>query len=161
MIAQYCETDHRKWDRNRNNFMLAINSSHESTGFSPAFLIFGREIRILMPRSVTPEQHSHRMTKLQKTSELFKLNLSRAFQTQKKHYDLRSRNWSCHVGDRVMKREHPLSSVVKGFAAKLALKFSGPYKVTKVISPVVFTLKKDATGRLYKNIHVKVIKLAY
>ena len=32
-----------------------------------------------------------------------------------------------------MKREHPLSSAVKGFAAKLAPKFSGSYQVTKVL----------------------------
>ncbi|KAH1016972.1 hypothetical protein HUJ05_007713 [Dendroctonus ponderosae] len=43
MIAQFGDENHRKWDTNLSKHVFAINSSrHDSTGFSPAFLNFGR-----------------------------------------------------------------------------------------------------------------------
>lgn len=171
MIAQYCETDHRKWDQYLSDFQLAVNSSrHESTGFSPAFLNFGRELHL--PNSLyqqdtavpeAPEDnrispsHTDRFTRLTEIYQLVRVNLARAFSTQSHHYNLRRRDWQCHLGDLVMKRENPLSSAPKNFAAKLAPKFSGPYTVCRILSPVVYDLK-DASGRKLNRIHIKDLK---
>jgi Integrase core domain. len=47
MIAQFCEQDHRHWDQHLADFKFAINSArHESTGFTPSFLNFGRELEV-------------------------------------------------------------------------------------------------------------------
>ncbi|KAJ8910889.1 hypothetical protein NQ315_014217 [Exocentrus adspersus] len=82
-----------------------------------------------------PTAHTERLQKLQEVYELVRVNLAQAFTSQSHYYNLRRREWRCHVGDRVMKRENPLSSAAKGFAAKLAPKYSGPYTVTAVASP--------------------------
>ncbi|KAJ8949765.1 hypothetical protein NQ314_008118 [Rhamnusium bicolor] len=95
--------------------------------------------------------------KLKETFQLVRVNLARAFTSQGHYYNLRRREWRCRVGDRVMKRDNPLSSAVRNFAAKLAPKYSGPYTVTKVWSPVVYDLKSD-TGRKYARIHIKDLK---
>lgn len=58
-----------------------------------------------------------------------------------------------------MRKEHPLSSADKGFAAKLAPKYSGPYTVIKVRSPVVYDLR-DEHGRKVYRIHIKDLKPA-
>ena len=175
MIAQYCEDNHKKWDENLASIMLAMNSAkHQSTGFTPAYLNFGHELRI---PSITDEEapeetatdnseaeraavhkHSQRVQLMRDVFDMVRLNLSKAFNTQKKYYDLRRRDWTCHLRDRVMKREHHLSSAAKGFAAKLAPKYSGPYVITKVLSPVVFNLRHESTNSLQKNIHIKDLK---
>src|SRR3978361_263241 len=47
MIAQYCEQDQKKWDEHLPEFMFAVNTArHDSTGYSPAFLNYGREPEI-------------------------------------------------------------------------------------------------------------------
>lgn len=63
------------------------------------------------------------------------------------------------MGDKVFRREVVLSSAEKGFAAKLAPKYSGPYTVTKVVSPVVYNLK-NISGKVLRRIHIKDLKLA-
>ena len=173
MIAEFCEQDHRTWDQFLPELIFAINTARqESTGFSPAFLNFGRELdppKCLLrsladdPDATVEESltvTSHFLAHLAKLRELYQLvrvNLARAFTTQSHHYNLRHREWKCHVGDKVMRREHPLSSGANAFAAKLAPKYSGPYTVCKVVSPVVYNLR-SATGRIYRRIHIKDLK---
>lgn len=176
MIAQYCQENHKQWDQELAGLMYAMNTArHDSTGFTPAFLNFGRELEIppALHRSVQPPSHPEEMNepedemtqqaeqveRLQKLKDIFELvriNLAAAFASQSKHYNLRRREWRCHLGDKVMKREHHLSSAAKGFAAKLAPKFSGPYTVVRVISPVVYEIK-GPHGRRQK-VHVKDLK---
>ncbi len=94
---------------------------------------------------------------MKETFELVRLHLKRAFTRQSHHYNLRRRDWRCKIGDLVMKLEHPLSSAGKGFAAKLAPKYSGPYKVHRIISPVVYDLK-SMDNRIIKRVHVRHLK---
>lgn len=176
MISQYCETDQKKWDQHLPELQFAANSSrHESTGFSPAFLNFGREMEV--PKAIyrqeeevrdpgteetneVPKRHLEKLDKLREAYELVRVNLARAFTAQSHNYNLRRREWTCHLGDKVMKREHPQSFAAKSFAAKLAPKFSGPYTVSKIISPVVYDLK-SSTGKNIRHIHIKDLKPAY
>lgn len=50
-----------------------------------------------------------------------------------------------------MKREHPLSSTDKAFAAKLAPKCSSPYTVHKLISLVVYEIKSENGGKIQSD----------
>ena len=44
-IKAYLEKDHREWDENLEDLQFALNTSkHASTGFTLAFLNFGREL---------------------------------------------------------------------------------------------------------------------
>lgn len=172
MIAQFCENDHRKWDTHLPSLTFAINTAkHESTGFSPAYLNFGREPEI--PNAVyrrtdrnneivTDDEgqvraQSEHLRTLKEVYELVRVHLARAQATQSHHYDLRRREWRCRLGDQVMKREHTLSSADKGVAAKLSPKYSGPYTVVKVHSPVVYDLKAE-NGRKLNRLHIKDLK---
>ncbi|KAH0821772.1 hypothetical protein GEV33_001019 [Tenebrio molitor] len=58
---------------------------------------------------------------------------------------------------RILKRDHPLSSGAKGFAANLAPKYSDPYTVTKVLSPVVYNLRSPSGQKILRG-HIKDLK---
>lgn len=54
MIAEYVETDQWEWDKFIPQMCFAINTAkHESKGYTPAFLNYGREL--LAPGSITRE----------------------------------------------------------------------------------------------------------
>jgi len=59
----------------------------------------------------------------------------------------------------VWKHLHPLSSKKDAYNAKLALKYTGPLEVRKIISPVIVDLR-DARGKCHRHIHVQDLKPA-
>lgn len=171
MISQFSEDNHRMWDDHLSNFMLAINSApQDSTGFSPAYLNFGKEINIpktlrdLIESDSVENSEINRFEQIKWLKDIFELvqlNLRKAFLKQSKYYNKRRRNWVCSEGDLVMKKDHPLSSKIKGFASKLAPKYSGPYVVVKIVSPVIYQLKDVESGKILPKIHIKELKKAY
>lgn len=47
MIAQFCEKNHQDWDLHLSDLKFALNTSrHESSGYTPAFLNFVRELTV-------------------------------------------------------------------------------------------------------------------
>lgn len=96
---------------------------------------------------------------LQDAYELVRIQLARAFERQQKHYDLRRRNWKPKIGEWVWRREHPLSKKTDSFNAKLAPKFSGPYEVRQIISPVIFNLRSKR-GKWLRHVHIQDLKPA-
>ncbi|XP_073841354.1 uncharacterized protein [Musca autumnalis] len=131
MIAQVSRQKHNKWDEALPKIMLAINTSvSESTGYSPAFLTQGREPRLPQSlydqitigtgtRVIPPED---RAAELKEIFVIVRRNLSKAAQTQKRHYNLRRRVWKPKIGAK---------------SAKLAPKYGGPYVVQGYKSPVI------------------------
>ncbi|GLV46190.1 hypothetical protein CBL_02907 [Carabus blaptoides fortunei] len=107
-----------------------------------------------------PEEHLVRLQKLADCMELARVNLARAATTQSRYYNLRHRATRFHVGNLVMRKDHVLSSTAKGFAAKLAPRYSGPYRVEKCISNQTYALK-EVHGHRQCHSHIKDLKPAY
>ncbi|XP_067216642.1 uncharacterized protein [Linepithema humile] len=164
MIAQYVKERHRDWDEHIDALQFALNTArHEATGYTPAFLTHGRELvrpspedRGLVTHQGTPEVTRQR---LEKAFELARIHLARAFQRQERYYNLRRRDWRPQIGDRVWKRDRPLSNWGEAFAAKLSPKFIGPLTVRKIVSPVIVDLR-DARGKWHRHVHVQDLKPA-
>lgn len=173
MVAQLAEGNQKAWDVRLPEMMFAINTArHESTGFSPSLLNYGREM--LPPGSLreqadpeegpVPPAHAEyrqQLEKLEHIHRMVKENLAKAFRTQSHHYNLRRRSWRPQVGDMVYRKEHLLSDAAKGFCTKLAPKFAGPFQVKKMISPVMFQLQEARGHRAAGTVHVKDLKPAH
>ena len=137
MIAQLCGDRQTTWDDHLPELTLAINTARsESTGFSPAYVVFGRQPRLpnalfdkATPGSATPAQtpEQHAETVLDILAAAQRQNRI-ATARQAKGYNLRRRLWKPEVGHSVMVRTHPLSKAVDKFSAKLAPKYEGPYR---------------------------------
>ena len=72
---------------------------------------------------------------------------------QAKYYDRRHRDQVFKVGDLVKKPNQIFSSVASNVASKLAPKFTGPYVVVEVISPIVYK-SASQEGQLAGRYHV-------
>lgn len=156
MIAQYVHRRHRTWDEHLPEIQFAFNTAvHDATGFTPAFLNHGRELCRPEEPAATPSAIRRR---LEDAYKLVRINLARAFQRQEKHYNLRRRKWKPEIGDRVWKKEHPLSNKAAGFNAKLAPKYIGPLEVRRIISPVIVDLRSEK-GKWFRHVHVKDLKI--
>ncbi|XP_025262460.1 uncharacterized protein LOC112637287 [Camponotus floridanus] len=156
MITQYIEKDHRAWDEHIPALQFAYNTAlHDATGYTPAFLNYGREIQApedTDPQTAAPDAPDVIRNKLTEAYEVVKLHMAQAFQRQKRHYDLRRRPWKPNVGEWVWKRDHPLSKKSEAYNAKLAPKFSGPYEIQKIVSPVIVDLKSKRGKRISEDI---------
>ncbi|KAK9680262.1 hypothetical protein QE152_g39225 [Popillia japonica] len=165
--------DQRDWDIYLPQFAFAINTTrHETTGFTPAFLNFGRQL--VPPKSLWKEVKSTanqsetqaqdlvpELKKLKDFYQITKSRLSEGFQRQSHHYNLRRRPFRPQVGQYVFRKEHTLSNAARNFSAKLAPKYAGPCKVLKVLSPNIVQLQLQIPGsRKKEHVHVKDLKLA-
>ena len=164
MIAQFAGDNHRTWYEYLPELAFAINTSiMETTNYSPAFLIQGRDPR---PPRTTYDDHTRgtgqrlkdagdRADKMKEIFELVRLNLSKATQEQARHYNLRCRHWEPEVGQQILIKNHTLSRVADIYAAKLAPKYDGPYTTFK--SPVIIEAR-DPISNTVRTAHVKELK---
>lgn len=163
MVAQFAGADQKTWDEKLPALQFAYNTAnHEANGYTPAYLNLGRELE-----SPTAENQSDRLApapeiikkQLEEAYELVRVHLARAFEKQKKHYDLRRRVWKPKKGNWLWRKTHLLSRKADSFNAKLAPKYSGPYEVRRVISPVIVDLRSKR-GKWLRHIHIQDLKSA-
>lgn len=178
MIAQFVKDNHRSWDLLLGEFRYAVNTAvHDSTGFTPAKLCLGRELRL--PRAVrgplfssgsssqvgsdVPEErdmeqvYGEREVAFKKLYERCHQNLKRAFERQSRYYNLRRREVLYKPGDLVMRRLHVLSSAIEAKVGKLAPKFQGPCKVLQRVAANMYEVQNTVTSEVY-TVHVKDLK---
>ena len=147
MVASYLKERHSTWDEKLPELLFALNTADQSsTEVSPALLLYGRQPeppgtqrRLQEVAADTPAQEeslTRWKERMDALPELYERATARARVAQERkagYYDAGRREPSFKPGDRVWKRSHPLFSAAKGFAAKLAPKFEGPYWITDAL----------------------------
>jgi transposase InsO family protein len=168
-ISTFVDEDHRSWDLFIPKVRFAINNSvNEATGFTPSFLVYGRELVTcgshyldnnlgdevsFLPREVYAEN-------LGCLAEIFNTVQAKLWHAHSKnasHYNLRRKSSEFNVGDIVMKRTYLLSNKDKYFSKKLAPKFI-KCKIVDKKSPLVYVLENMA-GKNIGTWHIKDLKL--
>lgn len=169
MLRAYIGDNHRQWDSKIAQLGFALRSSfHESTGHTPNYLNFGRELPItgagfelLREEDVPPiedcTQHCEKLKEMRTLYEEVSKALSTSHQRNIKNYNLRRRPQEFQEGTLVWKRNYTQSDASKFYSAKLAPRFVGPFVIQKKISSLVYALV-DLKGKAIGNWHVSDLK---
>lgn len=169
LIASYVKENHRHWDKCLPKICFAINTSvHEATGYSPAYLNFGRElprsasehpdigVNNVVPNCQDRKSYIDKFSNLPVLHEEVKDRLQRAYERSRQHYNLRRRDLAFDEGDIVWRRTHHQSDAANYFAGKLAPKFSRS-RVVRKISNLMYDLE-DMDGSAIGVWHIQDLK---
>uniref|UniRef100_A0A672ZRG2 Integrase catalytic domain-containing protein n=1 Tax=Sphaeramia orbicularis TaxID=375764 RepID=A0A672ZRG2_9TELE len=129
-ICAYVGDKHTSWDKFIPQVCFALRTApHESTGLSPSMMLYGRELETPLDLVTQPTPHLHMITP-------------------------ERRQVSYRIGDLVRVKTHPRSDALTNFTAKLAPLYTGPYRISKRLSDVNYSLTKVDTGEEAGVFHV-------
>lgn len=157
-LMAYCSA-HKDWDQRIPEVAFAMRTCESvSTGYTPALLCYGRELR--MPGeadcgktseaescSAAPAYVADLASRIQDAQSFAREHQEKAQELQRKYYDQHRQPVEYDVGDVVLRDLHTLSDASKGIAAKLAARRSGPYVITQRVGRNDYQLKDRQTGR--------------
>jgi hypothetical protein len=146
------QDDHRQWADKLPIIRFAMNTAQQSsTGFSPAYLTFGRELRTtddtyndlreiilnenfiaeITPKLILLSETLKRAREVQEQKE----------ETRKGYVDKTRRSGVLYnAGTLVLVKTHPISRAAQGVSAKFAPRRDGPYIITKQHGPSSYQL---------------------
>ena len=166
MLATTVHDNPTDWESHLKKVCMAYNTSvHSSTGFSPFYLMFGRQAKLPLDivygsAPTKAELHHQYARKLKQT-------LERAYSTAREHvgtaveraketYNGKVHGDSFEAGDLVW-LNNPV--VPRGVPRKLHCPWSGPFKVVKRISSAVYRIQDQRTSRSRRRIVVHFDRL--
>ncbi|UYV74991.1 K02A2.6-like [Cordylochernes scorpioides] len=166
MLSMYVNTDQKNWDEILPFITHAYNTTiQETTGYSPFFLMFGREpTSLLDDRNISvdidkddyDEYIKHHLDKINRTRKLVINNTIKTQERMKKNYDKKHMERSYEPGELVAVWT-PIRKIEK--CEKLLRKYFGPYRILKKLSNVNYLIEpKDNPGQDPLIVHVSRIK---
>ncbi|UYV64719.1 K02A2.6-like [Cordylochernes scorpioides] len=153
-LSKVVEQNQRDWDRRLPLFLMAYRAAiHETTGQTPAKVMFGRELRLPCdlefgtpggpPVEVTSYVGELRGV-LSETHKLVREKIQLASHRMKTHYDLKANHEGFKESDLVWmfnpKRK-------RGLSPKLTPMWEGPYKVVKRINDLVYRIQRSSKAK--------------
>lgn len=163
LLSHYIQPDQRDWDE-WVPFALAAYSSmtHSSTGDSPVFLLFGRDMdypyeEIFKPLRVRYDTDSNYVAEFMQRMKIAHRNAIQNMEknTEKVHNQCNKTSASptFSIGDRVYLYD-PSDKV--GLSSKLAKKWTGPYRITELRG--VNAQIEEIHGSRIQKVHVNRLK---
>lgn len=152
MLSMYVDVEQKNWDTILPFVTFAYNSAkQETTGFSPFFLVHGRDIQtpldVIFPHNAGDQDSNyaqHLRTRAEEARQLAKLHILKSQAGDKRRYDERHRPVTYKVGDLVWVYT-PVRKV--GLSEKLLRRYFGPYKVTRCLSDVTYEVESLESNR--------------
>ena len=166
MLGKVVIMSQRDWDERLPAVMAAYRSSrHEATGFSPNFLMFGREVKApldLVLGIPTEEMEiqtetfvTDKIDKMRESYALVREHLGYAAERAKKYYDMRVKPSKFSVGNWVYYYT-PRRYVSR--SPKWQRMFTGPFLIVKLLGEVNLILQLTKRSQPFVT-HVDKIKL--
>jgi len=167
LIAKTVDNVHRNWDELLPHLMRAYNTTiHDSTNFTPHFLMFGREMRtpidLVLADKDDPSQWEsyeefvdHQRQLMRQAFQLVREHTKQCAERRKDRYALNVKEMKFNEGDWVW-RYYPRNR--PNLSPKWQKMYQGPFHVIKVISPTCVTVQMKA-GAKPINLHVDQLKL--
>ena len=168
-IRIYAAQNHKSWDEEIQKLAFAIRTSvNETTGETPAFLNFGRDLKIPLDliigeetRGSPPDLPTNGVIQQYKTYLIDKLktayNIAREYAEvqklqQKNQYDRHTTNRQFEIGQKVLVTIPPGQISGQFITNKLSPPFQGPCQIMEKLSSSTFIVK-----RLADNVNLGVI----
>ena len=162
LLATFCETQ-KQWDENLSLLTLAYRSTvHEVTGYTPNYLMLGREINLPMDimvgtlpegqKEIAPTYIAQLKERLQDAFKQVRENLKTYAERNKKYYDLRTHGSAHQVGDLVYAAKKTRKV---GVSPKLDVKWNGPYIVIKTFGTIY---EVQISSKRSKLLHFDLLK---
>ncbi len=164
MLATATHNHPFDWEDQLPKVCMAYNSSiHASTGFTPFYLMFGRQARLPIDLAYgTPVKHiptseyaKGTKTALEEAYALVQQKLNAAHRVQKTHYDRNVHGQPFSVGDLVWLLS---PAVPRGQNRKLYHPWSGPYRVVDKLSESDYHIKKLTGCKKIQVVHYDRLK---
>jgi len=157
MLAKVVRETQKDWDTYLPSVMAAYRASpHSSTGFSPNFLFFGREVRAPVDviyggvserkeGASTLEQYAEEKVDIMKRAyQLTREHLGQTGRRMKKYYDMKVKPKVYLKGTWVW-YHNPRRYV--GRSSKLAKQWTGPFLIVRMLDPVNVVLQQSARAK--------------
>ena len=162
MVRCFVEKDHLLWDTYVPQLAGAIRATpNRTTGFSPNFLMLGREVTspadLLLPVPGSEDREpvpyaQDLLDRMREVHEVARKHIKDAQQVQKKTYDLRLAQRSYEEGDLVYAID---TSRQAGVGSKLKPIWRGPCLVEEVLSPVVYRVRDRRRSQVLHHDRLK------
>jgi hypothetical protein len=155
MLAKVVTNNQRDWCERLPFVMAAYRSAvHSATGYSPNFLVFGRELNapidLMLGRPEDVEYHSvaeyveDKLSKIEWAHNLARETLQTNSARNKIQYDVRVRPQNIEVGEWVW---YYSPRRYAGLSAKFQRNYSGPFLVIRRLSPVLLVIQKSLRSK--------------
>ena len=167
MLRSVVDFTQDDWDEHLAAAELAFNSSkNETTGFTPFYLVYGREARMPIDLALAPltkaadnpaaaEATARWRAALQQASD----NTAQQQRRQKKYADRSRREVRFAVGDRVLlSTEHLKLIGERKRARKLTERYIGPYRVRRVVNANAYELELPCSLKIHPVINISHLK---
>ncbi|UYV68861.1 hypothetical protein LAZ67_6001298, partial [Cordylochernes scorpioides] len=166
MISMYVNTDQKNWDEILPFITHAYNTTiQETTGYSPFFLLFGREPMSLLDDENIPtdsnmddydEYIENYLDKIARTRQVVINNTEKTQERMKRNYD-KKHNEKIYEPGHLVAVWTPVRKI--GKCEKLLRKYFGPYRILKKLSNVNYLIEpKDNSGQDPLIVHVSRLK---
>lgn len=151
-LAILVGNDHTSWPDRLPSIRFAMNSAlNESTGYTAAYLSFGRELRTVDDiqhdlRSIVVSENfvaeiTPKLLLLAETNKRARENVEATQRRNQNYTDNKRRaDPGYKPGEKVWVKTHTLSNASKQFTAKFAPKRDGPYIVLKQHGPASYEI---------------------
>jgi transposase InsO family protein len=168
MIGKVISETQKDWDRHVSPVMAAYRATvHKSTGYSPNFMIFGRENRAPVDLvlavgdepvgvATSPDEFVQQLIdRLRKAHDIARQHLGRAAERRKREYDVRVKHREFCTGQWVW---YYYPRRYKGRSPKWSRTYIGPYLVVREIQPCNYVLQKSPKGKTFVT-HADKLKI--
>jgi hypothetical protein len=166
MLRAYVNFRQDDWDKHLVAAEIAFNSSkHASTGFTPYYLNYGRDVMtpldlaIEAARTSSNPEAAERIRALHEDLERARQSLQRAQQRQARHVDGHRRHVEFKVGDQVLlSTQHLKLEGADSRTTKFAYKYIGPFKIKRVVNSNAYELELPAGMQIHPVINISRLK---
>ena len=154
MLANCINKEQSNWSQQLPYVMMAHRSSvHESTGYTPQFLVFGQDLSLPLDcmypnpqENATSDIHEfvHNKQAFQRAFELVQRNLNEKQKRRNTIYNKKVHGPTYKEGRKVL-LYHPAIAV--GTTSKVASPWKGPYIFEKGLNDVTFRIKDENSSK--------------